>query len=101
MQSAVTEPPSVVPEFDNCKVLHDTLQLSWKVDSSSSSVQFQLCGCTATDPRFASAYTNNFIGEKFAGPGMKSQERNFFCKIHHINEHSLKILHIPSWTSEY
>ena len=35
------------PEFDNCKVLDDTLQLSWRVDIDTSQVRFQLCGCTA------------------------------------------------------
>ena len=49
-QGGATEPP-IVPEFNNCEVLHDTLQLSWKVDNSSSSVRFRLCGCTATDAR--------------------------------------------------
>ena len=35
------------PEFDNCKVLDDTFQLSWRVDNDNSQVRFQLCGCTA------------------------------------------------------
>ena len=39
--------PGTAPQFDNCKVLHDTLQLSWRVDNDNSQVRFQLCGCTA------------------------------------------------------
>ena len=35
------------PDFDNCKVLDDTLQLSWRVDDVNAQVRFQLCGCTA------------------------------------------------------
>ena len=51
--AVTTEIPTVTPEFDNCKVLHDTLHLSWKVDNDNSQVRFRLCGCTATDPRFS------------------------------------------------
>ena len=45
-------PADTGPEFDNCKVLHDTLQLSWRVDMDNSRVRFRLCGCTASDPRY-------------------------------------------------
>ena len=38
----VTLPP---PEFDNCIPLHETLQLSWRVDNDTASVRFRLCGC--------------------------------------------------------
>ena len=44
--------PSSGPEFDNCEVLHDTLQLSWKVDSDNSQVRFQLCGCTSSNAEY-------------------------------------------------
>ena len=44
-------PAGTGPEFDNCMVLDNTLQLSWRVDNSNSQVRFQLCGCTATDAR--------------------------------------------------
>ena len=45
-------PAGVGQDFDNCKVLDETLQLSWRVDNDNSQVQFQLCGCTATDPKY-------------------------------------------------
>ena len=45
-------PPDTGPEFDNCKVLHDTLQLSWRVETNDSLVRFRLCGCTAADPKY-------------------------------------------------
>ena len=35
------------PEFENCKVLDETLKLFWTVDNDNSQVRFQLCGCTA------------------------------------------------------
>ena len=44
-------PAGVGQDFDNCKVLDETLQLSWRVDNDNSQVQFQLCGC-ATDPKY-------------------------------------------------
>ena len=40
-------PPGSGPEFNNCKVLHNTLQLSWRVDNTNSRVRFRLCGCSA------------------------------------------------------
>ena len=40
-------PGNTGPEFDNCKVLDNTLQLSWRVDNDNSQVRFRLCGCTA------------------------------------------------------
>ena len=38
-------------EFDNCIPLHETLQLSWRVDSINSNVRFRLCGCQSTDSK--------------------------------------------------
>ena len=37
------------PEFDNCIPLHETLQLSWRVDTDNSQVRFRLCGCLSLD----------------------------------------------------
>ena len=37
------------PEFDNCIPLHETLQLSWRVDTDNSQVRFRLCGCQSLD----------------------------------------------------
>ena len=50
-----TPTPTVEPsrptnnDFDNCKQLDPSLSLAWTVDRSSESVQFMLCGCTASD----------------------------------------------------
>lgn len=45
-------PPGTGPEFNNCKALHSTLQLSWRLDYTNSRVQFRLCGCTATTSKY-------------------------------------------------
>ena len=45
-------PPGTGPEFNNCKVLHSTLQLSWRVDYTNSRVRFRLCGCTSTTTKY-------------------------------------------------
>ena len=36
-------------DFDNCKQLDPSLSLAWTVNKTSESVQFMLCGCTASD----------------------------------------------------
>ena len=38
-------------EFDNCIPLHETLQLSWRVDNDNSNIRFGLCGCQSTDSK--------------------------------------------------
>ena len=48
--TVITPPP---PEFDNCIPLHETLQLSWRVDNDNSNVRFRLCGCQSTEPKWA------------------------------------------------
>ena len=67
-QSCVQNPGTPIvpagPEFDNCEVLDDTFQLSWRVDNNNSQVRFQLCGCTA---RCIDQYNN-------------AQLANFQCK---------------------
>ena len=40
-----------VPEFDNCIPLHETLQLSWKIDNTRSQIRFKMCGCQSVDPK--------------------------------------------------
>jgi len=42
------------PEFDNCIPLHETLQLSWRVDMENSQVRFRLCGCQSLQPKSVS-----------------------------------------------
>ena len=44
-------PAGTGPEFDNCMVLDDTLQLSWRVDNANSRVRFRLCGCASADAK--------------------------------------------------
>ena len=45
---APSPPP---PEFDNCIPLHETLQLSWRVNNDNSNIRFRLCGCQSTEPK--------------------------------------------------
>lgn len=38
-----------VGDFDNCKMLHESLQLAWTVDRAAETVRFMLCGCALNE----------------------------------------------------